>query len=93
MSLLFCPSADQGSAQNFDELGSAAYGRTGRVLIYCTVYIAIFGAPMLLHLTAAESESAMVQALACCCLITRSEGQQQSVQTCQLGLVEAAPHA
>ena len=67
--LLSLHPSDQGSAQNFDELGSAAYGRMGRVLIYCTVYMAIFGAPMLLHLTAAESESAMFQALVCCSIL------------------------
>ena len=52
------PVADHAGLQAFDELGSASYGRAGRVLIYSTVYIAIFGAPMLLHLTAAESKPA-----------------------------------
>ena len=42
-------------AKGFDDFASAAYGRWGRILSYCTVYVAIFAVPALLHLTSAES--------------------------------------
>ena len=42
-------------AKAFDDLAEAAFGRKGRVLAFCTVNVAIFAAPALLHLTSAES--------------------------------------
>lgn len=42
-------------ARSFDDLGAAAFGRRGRILAFCTVNVAIFAAPALLHLTCAES--------------------------------------
>lgn len=42
-------------AKAFDDIARAAYGRWGTMLSYCTVYVAIFAVPALLHLTSAES--------------------------------------
>ena len=41
--------------QTFDALGTAAYGRRGRALVYMTAYWAVAGAPALLQLTSASS--------------------------------------
>lgn len=48
------------SSQNFDDLGYAAYGTTGRRLVYATVYLTILFEPVIFHLICMESLQQML---------------------------------
>jgi vesicular inhibitory amino acid transporter len=42
-------------AKVFDQIGYAAHGRVGQILVFCTIYLTILGEPIIFHLTCMES--------------------------------------
>lgn len=48
------------SSRAFDDIGAAAYGATGRRLVYATIYLTILLEPVIFHLTCMESLQQML---------------------------------
>lgn len=48
------------ASRAFDDIGSAAFGATGRRLVYATVYLTILFEPVIFHLTCMESLQQML---------------------------------